>query len=304
MCLIISREPSFEIPYDKFKTAIENNPHGFGFSYPDVDGKLKTYRSSEEPDPDKLYRLINEELLDTKLMLHLRYTTVGETILRNSHPFPILERGADGIDLRMAHNGTLSAYKPKGQSSESDTRMFVKNYVRPLFKRLAKGMDPEELMNDSFTKKILEDKLTAMSVLTFIDGNGNTLICNEEGNGGKKEDKWYYSNTYSFDPTHRLPSQSYYPYNQNRGSSLVTMGNRPSNTSGLSAELRASNTQKFTTVYNLKVDDLFSLSDDTLQTLTSSHTVHSRLLIKELLYELETTKKQLNAANRKLKKAG
>lgn len=302
MCLIINREPNFEIPYEKFKTAIVNNPHGFGFSYPDFQGNLKTYRSCEEPDPEQLYRIINEELIDTKLMLHLRYTTVGATILRNSHPFPILEKNTDGIDLRMAHNGTLGKYRPKSQSSESDTRLFVKTFVRPLFKRLAKGLDPEELMNDEFTKKLLEDQLTTSSVLTFIDGNGNSLVCNETGNGGKQEEKWYYSNKYSFDPKHRIPATTSvtYPYNYHQ--------HNQSNSSGTTAKpatslaLKASNTPKFTSVYDLDVDELFSLGDDTIKKLVNEHPTHSQLLIKELLYELQKTKQKLSRVTNKLNK--
>lgn len=207
MCLIIEREPNFEIPYQKFEAAVKNNPDGYGLTFPDDKG-LSVFRTHNEPDPDKLYRLINEELIDKKIMLHLRYTTVGSTILRNAHPFPILEKSKDGIDLRMAHNGTLSKYRPKGGSVESDTRVFVKEFVRPLFKRMSRAMEPEELLSDGFIKKLLEDQLTAASVLTFLDDKGNSIICNETGSGGKKEDKWYYSNTYSFNPKHREPTKT------------------------------------------------------------------------------------------------
>ena len=205
MCLIIERDPNIVLPFEKFKTAIENNSDGYGLSFPDGN-KLAVLRSKETPDPEKLYRFINEELIDKKLMIHLRYTTVGDTNLRNAHPFPILERKVDGIDLRMAHNGTLGKYKLKADKGESDTRAFVRDFVRPLFKRMAKAIGPEALLEDEFTKRLLEDQLTTASVLTFIDSNGSSLVCNEKGNGGFREEGVYYSNKYSFNENHRKPT--------------------------------------------------------------------------------------------------
>lgn len=277
MCLIIQREPHFEIPYDKFEAAILNNPDGYGLSFPDDKG-LSVFRTPEEPDPQKLYRLINEELIDKKLMLHLRYTTVGETVLRNAHPFPVLERKTDGIDLRMAHNGTLSKYRPKSGSVESDTRVFVKEFVRPLFKRMCKAMEPEELLTDPFLKKLLEDQLTTASVLTFLDGQGNSLICNETGNGGKKEDKWYYSNTYSFNPKYRTPKDNttYLP---------------PVSSSKKFTDCK---TQKFTQRYNMSsIREVFHFSDALIEGI-SKEPKEAELLIKELILELQIQSEKKN----------
>lgn len=277
MCQIIIREPSFEIPYAKFEASIKNNPDGYGLVYPDDDG-LFVFRSAKEADAEKLYRLINEELSDKKLMLHLRYTTAGETSLRNAHPFPILEKKKDGIDLRMAHNGTLGKYKKTG-SKDSDTRLFVRDYVRPLFKRLCRGMEPEKLLKDEFVKKILEDQLTAASVLTFMDSEGNTLICNETGNGGKKEDKWYYSNTYSFNKSHREPANTTYF----SGYSNLS-GVRTKNTTKKDSPMRAP--RKFTTRFAVKdTSDLLLLADETIEAISKVPDV-AECLIKELLYEL------------------
>lgn len=299
MCLIIERQPNFVIPYEKFESSVLNNPDGYGLSYPDSDGKLITLRSASEPDPEKLYKLINEELIDQKLMVHLRYTTVGDTILRNSHPFPILERDADGIDLRMAHNGTLSKYRPKSNlSTESDTRVFVREFVRPLFKRLARGMEPEELLSDEFLKKVLEDQLSTASVLTFLDGNGNSLICNETGNGGKLEEgKWYYSNTYSFNPKHREPTTyvtpSTYRNQYPQGGSNVTSYN--------GYKFKDSNVPKFSTKYNLKdISDSFHFSDDVIEEV-SKKPDDAQLLIKELIFSLQAAEKEIDRLNKKQK---
>jgi len=299
MCQIVLREPNFVIPYDKFESAVLNNQDGYGLSYPDTDGKLITLRSADKPDPEKLYKLINEELLDQKLLVHLRFTTVGDTILRNSHPFPILERDADGIDLRMAHNGTLSKYRPKSNiSNESDTRVFVREFVRPLFKRLARGMEPEELLSDEFVKKLLEDQLSTSSVLTFLDGNGNSLICNETGNGGKLEEgKWYYSNTYSFNPTHREPTTYVTPSTYRN--QYPQGGTNVSSYTGY--KFKDSNVTKFSTKYKLKdIKDSFHFSDAVIEEV-SKKPDDAQLLIKELIFSLQAAEKEIERLGKKQK---
>lgn len=300
MCLIIQRDSNFEIPYEKFESAVLNNPDGYGYSYPDSDGKLITIRSSEEPDPEKLYRTINEDLKELQMMIHLRYTTAGATTLRNAHPFPILERDKDGVDLRMAHNGTLYKYKD-AKSDESDTRKFVREFVRPLFKRLARGMDPSELLNDEFTKRLLEDQLTTASVLTFLDGQGNTLICNEAGNGGKKEEGWYYSNTYSFNPSHRVtPSTKVTSTTKTNGSGTGAVV--PFTSGG--GKFKDTNVLKFSKMFSIKdVADFFSFTDEVIEEISAEPNL-AESLIKELLFELQMSTEKCSRLENKLRVKG
>lgn len=299
MCLIIQRKPNFELPFDKFKTAIENNPDGYGLSFVGDKG-LEVFRTPDKPDPEALYRLVNEELIDKDLMLHLRYTTAGATNLRNAHPFPILEKKVDGIDLRMCHNGTLGKYRMKVQGDESDTRNFVRSYVRPLFKRLAKGMEPEELLSDSFVKELLEDQLTAASVLTFMDSEGNSLICNETGNGGKQEDKWYYSNTYSFNPSHRVSVPKGKPRLIGNNSSKKSGGG------GYSKFAKDCNTRLFSEKFGMNnIREATLLTDQTIHDIVNKGDgENAELLIKELLrevHDLHATASRLYRENTRLK---
>ena len=299
MCLIIQREPNFEIPFDKFKNGVLNNPDGYGLSYPEGK-KLEVLRSAKTPDVEALYRLVNEELIDKKVMLHLRYTTAGETNLRNAHPFPILEKSKDGVDLRMAHNGTLGKFKNMAGKGESDTRMFVRSYVRPLFKRLSKGMSVEELLTDDFTKAILEDQLTAASVLTFLDGEGNTLVCNPTGNGGKQEEGWYYSNTYSFQDSYRKQSNIVkYP----KGGVGYTVSKKITKTPVWD---KATDTQLFSAKHSLKVEDVLRMPDSAINDVVKDKS-EATLLIKELMMRLSVAKKdnrklntQINSLKRKI----
>ena len=279
MCQIIQRKPNFVIPYNKFEASIINNPDGYGLTFPDDKG-LTVLRSQETPDPEKLYRMVNEELIDRHIMLHLRFTTAGETNLRNAHPFPVLEKATDGIDLRMAHNGTLHKYKTAANKGESDTRCFVRTYVRPLFKRLIKGMDASELLNDEFVAKLLDDQLTTASVLTFIDSEGNTLNVNPTGNGGKQEEDWYYSNTYSFNERHRLPKTKV------TTGTTYTNGRYGNGGKGTSTSTTVTDTKsrKFTGTFKCGIKDLYHLTDDTIHNIVKAGTPASDL-IKELLAE-------------------
>jgi hypothetical protein len=252
-----------------------------------------------------LFKKINEELAGTDVLLHLRFTTAGKTNLRNAHPFSILEMGHDGVDLRMAHNGTIQTFKTKAAIDESDTRAFARMFVRPLFKRLIKGMDIETILADPFVEELLSSKMPATSVLTFLDGMGNSMYVNETGNGGKEEEGWYYSNVYSFDADHRKPksavvyggwkgsgSNSYFGqaqgsgyysgysdtgYNEDYGTSYFDQKNRE-------IELtKDSNVERYTKKHDLKIGELLSMSDDTIEELVLMEGDEAVSLIKELL---------------------
>jgi len=303
MCLIINRPANTVLDFEKFKTAIINNPDGWGLSASVGDGRLQTYRSPKEADPDKLFKFITEEFKEVPVLLHLRYTTAGETSLRNAHPFPILEKATDGVDLRMAHNGTLHPYKTKGD--ESDTRNFTKTFVRPLFKRLIRGWSIEEILKDDWVKWVLDGELSAQSVLSFIDGAGHTFEVNALGNGGFYDDNGvYYSNKYSFDPEHRLPNYvkhqygyggNYYGGNYGHQNNVPVPPKPQGQEASPPATQQSSNrphakdtqTMKFTQKYELSdAADLLDMDDDFIDLTVDSHPEDAKLLIKELLAEL------------------
>jgi len=309
MCIILLREPNVTLDADDFKTMVMNNPHGWGISVPDGEGNLFTVRdvAGGDTNAEELYEWINDEFAKDKIMLHLRYTTAGDTILRNAHPFPVLEKGADGVDLRMAHNGTLSAYEPKWNADnkwESDTRVFTRNYVRPLFKRLILGRNSKDVLEDYFTHNILDTQLTAMSVITLLDGHGNSLIVNEHGNGGfTDKDGTYYSNKYSLDPDHRKPKS--YGY----GGASSTMGKPQQKTGrgGVTTTPTVGNSytdcdvKKFTSKYDVGMkDDLYLLSDEAIEMLVDEEPEDAVLLIKELLHDLYEADRKLDGATKAL----
>jgi len=316
MCIIIIREPNVELDYEKFKTAVDNNPHGWGISAPDGEGKLFTYR---EVDPvlntnaEELYEYLLSEFKDSKFMLHLRYTTAGETVLRNAHPFPVLEKSTDGVDVRMAHNGTLFDYEPgyKDKNSwESDTRVFNRTFIRPLFKRLIRGMDSKDIMQDDFTQSLVGTQLTAMSVVTLLDGHGNTMLVNEAGNGGFTDaDGTYFSNKYSFNVDHRKPKAAVTRYPGVDSSSTGKTGTTATTTTSTSGHSGGGKTtsftnevpKKFTELHDMThMEDLFNLSDEAIEMVVEREPEEAVLLIKELLFNLYTVDKKHKNATRLL----
>lgn len=296
MCLIIQRDPGKEIPFRNLDTAIANNPDGYGLTVVEGGGKLATFRTKDTPDTEELWTLLHNDLKDERLMLHLRYTTAGATNLRNAHPFPILNKREDGVDLRMAHNGTLSKYT-NAKGTESDTRRFSRLYVRPLFKRLLKGATLEEVMKDDFTSYLLDDQLSSSSVLAFLDGYGNKLVVNAKGNGGFEEDGIYYSNKYSFDEDHRKPysySKGYSGYGEVYD--YRAHQNNQQNYTPLKPHAKDTETTMFSSEWNLTDwRELLDMSDDIIEWVCQNDSDGAAELIKELIFrcaELEQKVRQ------------
>lgn len=290
MCVIIERNPGFKIPEDKLESAIITNPDGWGLCFPSGNGELQTARSALAPEVELLDSVLHEQLRNEKIMLHLRYNTAGATNLRNAHPFPVMERGPDGVDIRMAHNGTIHSYKPSKDDTSSDTRLFVRDFVRPLFKRMAKVIEVEEVLADPLIKTILEGMIPSSSVLSFMDGYGNTLTINETGNGGKREEEWYYSNKYSFNRTHRTGvTQGNFTQGTSTGYGNGTLSqNGGTQTTVTTTSQATSTTPLFTEEYGINQEDLLHLDDTSIKQLTIAKKDDAQLLIKELLYIYKT----------------
>lgn len=314
MCLIITRDPNIELDKESFLTACKINPNGWGLSVPDYAGKLHTYKSVET-DAEDLYEFLNTELINDHILLHLRYTTAGDTILRNAHPFPILEEKTDGVDVRMAHNGTLHKYKPSLNSNnrwESDTRVFARTYVRPLMKRLIRGVNSWDLFEDEFVQDLIDNELTGSSVLAFMDGFGNIMHVNALGNGGKFEEGYWVSNKYSFDPKHREPQRVYGGAGNGWKSGRIWNYQTQSwedpkptnnNITRLGQKyMEDTMTKKFTEKWDIKESDLLELDDEFIDELIAESDDDTGLLLKELLYLYYHARKENAGLQGSLKK--
>lgn len=214
MCLIIHRSANTIIQYDLIKNACSRNKDGFGISVIDR-GKISTQRIFDPKgnDPEKVYELL-EDALEQDILLHLRYATVGEESQINCHPFTVLEKAKDGVDLVFAHNGTLTGFGNGKNCTKSDSREFNDTIATPLLKAAYKAYG-DEWATQPWLLDILKKYSYSTSVFTFLDENGKLLIVNRSN--GKEFTGWWASNQYSLDPpvtyTNTSSSTSYTSYN-------------------------------------------------------------------------------------------
>lgn len=207
MCVIIHRPGKVIIPPEKIESACIVNADGFGLAVVDR-GKIELIRELDPKgnNPERVLKLL-EETKDLDILLHLRFITVGTKSLDNCHPFVVTTHEADGIDMVMAHNGTMSAFNINGNDF-SDSYMFNEMIVRPMMERSLCSPDvtPADLLDDEFIQLVLEEFVPSHSVVSFIDGNGKSLHIHEKN--GYEHDGWWSSNNYSFERTHRTKGNS------------------------------------------------------------------------------------------------
>ncbi|MCK4500297.1 class II glutamine amidotransferase, partial [Candidatus Babeliales bacterium] len=94
MCQIISVPAGKEVNFSNLDKAQIHNKDGYGVAWYE-DSIVKTYKTMSY----KTFKKVLRALTPYTKIVHLRYTTVGQTTLENCHPFPV-PNGA------MFHNGT------------------------------------------------------------------------------------------------------------------------------------------------------------------------------------------------------
>lgn len=200
MCVIIVKDPGVELPYDKLESACWVNSDGYGISVIDR-GKIETKKVFDPKgnDPAAVAKLL-EESKDLKTILHLRFRTAGEKAEEACHPFHILTKEQDDLDMLLMHNGTMRTFEKKG-SVEPDSYHFVQEIVRPLATRFGAAMTNEEIIEDPLFQRILSDYAGLSNKLVIYDNNGKVLIINKDQ--GKQYEGWWASNEYSFNRSHR-----------------------------------------------------------------------------------------------------
>lgn len=219
MCVIILKQPNVIIPFEKLESACIVNGDGWGMSIADR-GHLIEQRGFKEEgnDPEEIAKLL-EDAKDQHVMLHLRYATVGDKNLDNTHPFRVMNRQLDQIDVDFAHNGTLSSFKVP-DSPYSDSHHFKERVVIPLLARSKTFMGADFVLTDPFIAEILKHYAGTVSIFSLIDGDGRSLIINQTN--GVSFDGWWASNKYSFNATHRTSSQDWSTYSRWPNSTTTT----------------------------------------------------------------------------------
>lgn len=183
MCLIIDKPENVVLPTTHIYHAYHHNNDGFGIMWADrgsvhhVKGLFGINEISE----------LFSEHQSKSFVAHFRFATVGSVSKENSHPFQILEKKKNGVDLWMMHNGTLSMLD-NIPGNYSDTGWFVESYLKPLLSHNS------SLIYDNGFQKILSSAI-GRSKLVFLDSNGGVVRINSEL--GHQQNGIWYSNQYS-----------------------------------------------------------------------------------------------------------
>lgn len=240
MCQIFMLPPGVMPDKDDFAASAHVNSDGWGMAHTQGDGSID-YAFAKfdgvlkvDDQIDAAWEVM-ENFRDSKRLMHQRFTTVGKVSIGNCHPFPILDKDAQGdtLSLCLAHNGTLSKFRKPlegvgttddsgvEEKDPSDTRNFALGLISPMAQLIDAqyGLSVEdgsiqlsEMMpfwEEAWVKHVLQVNVDSTSRVVFLDGNGNHYIVNE------KTGKWldsgiWVANTYSFNKNHRTPTTTSY----------------------------------------------------------------------------------------------
>jgi predicted glutamine amidotransferase len=178
MCLaIVTNENAlwFDIE-NSIKLAWEANPHGAGFAYA-KDGLVEIEYGYMTVDAllDRLRVVYPEEHATSQFLIHLRFTSAGETGVENCHPFAV-------GNYAMIHNGTVGKFVKKGDK-KSDTS-YMADYLSKL---------PDGWVDNLGYLELVEDMI-GTSRVALLDKFGCAVILNESL--WIKEHDVVYSNDY------------------------------------------------------------------------------------------------------------
>ncbi len=103
---------------------LNHNPDGFGYAV--HTGKtIITGRGMNHDDVIDRFLTTREKHMNGWAMFHARFTTHGETVKENCHPF----RVGGSTETILAHNGILSNVKIPTGDKRSDTRVFAEDLL-------------------------------------------------------------------------------------------------------------------------------------------------------------------------------
>ena len=121
MCLLTVMSPHSTPTREQLLRAACSNPHGFGYAIMFED-RIVTGRGLDATEIIDRFLAIRERCPDTWAMFHHRYSTHGENIKSNCHPFRV---GGDE-EIVLAHNGIIPVDIAYGDR-RSDTRVFAED---------------------------------------------------------------------------------------------------------------------------------------------------------------------------------
>ena len=281
MCVIIHKPAGVIIPPNKIESAWKNNKDGVGFTYDDRgEYQIRKFLSK---DPDEINKQL-EELKDVDTMIHLRFKTKGAVDRSNLHPFTVLSKKKDGVDLQFFHNGTLSSF---GDSQQSDSNAFNEEILKPMYKMLAKKYDGDitEMFDDPFAEKVVEEFRTASSVFCLYGPRGQWLHWGK-GVDFEEEGFWASNNNYFDTDKRNPPGNSVVNFTPHKTTSTPAKDTQ-AGTTGIKTPQPSDKACDWLGLRDLRELSFYTQQD--FERLVTQHPYEASLLIKDLVTELYWT---------------
>lgn len=207
MCLIIHREQGMNLSDEFLNDVRKNNPHGWGILYHNRLGQAKVAKGLDMVDFYKAYREFEKH--DADCVIHFRLATKGKKNKANAHPYEVL--GGDH-PIYLMHNGTIAIDGAKKEGKLSDTRIFIKEVLKPMLEHIEK---PHEFIRSKHFEFMMES--------VAGDNSSRFVLFDHEGSlfyGGwyKTTTEVWVSNTYAYDVDNAYrKSKSTQEYNGSSG---------------------------------------------------------------------------------------
>lgn len=183
MCIAIYKPAGKTISEETLRNCWENNPDGAGFMFVNKRGDLVVRKGFMKLKGFlKEYNSV-ENSTDIGIAIHFRIATHGSICPANTHPFWIKHGKA-----ALIHNGIISIVNERPGKDFSDTQLFIKDYLLPIYNRFSECFGIQQ-----FNKMI--EKTVSGSKIIIMESNGNVSIINE-GGGVWESDVWFSNRTF------------------------------------------------------------------------------------------------------------
>lgn len=201
MCLIALRRNQGEALHEKyFNQALTRNKDGIGLMYVNNDRVVTRKLGSDATWKDKESFYTEFANAPAPALVHLRFGTAGNRADQdNAHPFQILSKDKDGVDLWMMHNGHM--HIAEIDSTKSDSWHFANLYIKPLVKG-----NPYVLTNP-YVQQLIK-RAIGSNRLVFLYGCGTYVIIADDA----ATDKIEYGGAWLSNENYFI--KSYTPYSQ------------------------------------------------------------------------------------------
>lgn len=200
MCLIIHREKDSEISAEFLENVRSKNPDGWGILYHNRRGQARVVKGLEMSDFWAKFRAF--EKYNSECIIHFRYATKGSVNRDNAHPYLVLG-GKNPIYLM--HNGTISIEGAKKNGKLSDTRIFIRDVLKPMLEHIK---NPHEFIRTKHFEFMMES--------VAGDNSSRFVLFDHEGSlfyGGwyKTTKGVWVSNTYAYTVDNAYTKKVTYP---------------------------------------------------------------------------------------------